>query len=116
MRFMKNYIMDNIRNIGLIGHGGVGKTSLVEALLYNTSNIDRLGRVEDGTTVSDFDPEEKRRKISISVSISSLEQNETKINFLDIPGYFDFSGELIQGMRASDVATIVVSGVSGVKV
>ena len=113
---MKSYIMDNIRNIGLIGHGGVGKTSLVEALLYSTSNIDRLGKIEDGTTVSDFDPEEKRRKISISVSISSLEKNDTKINFLDIPGYFDFSGELIQGMRASDVATIVVSGVSGVKV
>lgn len=88
----------------------------MEALLYSTSNIDRLGKVEDGTTVSDFDPEEKRRKISISVSISSLEKNNTKINFLDIPGYFDFSGELIQGMRASDVATIIVSGISGVKV
>ena len=113
---MKNYIMDNIRNIGLIGHGGVGKTSLVEALLFSTSNIDRLGNVGDGTTISDFDPEEKRRKTSISVSLASVEKDYTKINFLDIPGYFDFSGELIQGMRAADVATIVVSGVSGVQV
>ncbi|MBU5453815.1 elongation factor G [Caproiciproducens sp. MSJ-32] len=113
---MKSYKVDNIRNIGLIGHSSVGKTSLVEALLYSNGNIDRLGKVEEGTTVSDFDPEEKRRGISISVSIESTEINDTKINIIDIPGYFDFSGELIQGMRAVDVATIVVSGVSGVQV
>lgn len=113
---MKSYRVDNIRNVGLIGHSSVGKTSLVEALLYSNGNIDRLGKVEEGTTVSDFDPEEKRRNISISVSIESTEINDTKINLIDIPGYFDFSGELIQGMRAADVATIVVSGVSGVQV
>lgn len=113
---MKNYKVDNIRNVGLIGHSSVGKTSLVEALLYSNGNIDRLGKVEEGTTISDFDPEEKRRGISISVSIESIEVNNTKINLIDIPGYFDFSGELIQGMRAADVATIVVSGVSGVQV
>jgi elongation factor G len=88
----------------------------VEALLFNTGNTDRLGRVEDGTTVTDFDQEEKKRGISLSVSIAPIEADETKINLVDIPGYFDFSGELIQGMRAVDVATIVVCGVSGVQV
>lgn len=113
---MKNYTIKNLRNIGLIGHGASGKTSLVEALLFNTGNTDRLGKVEDGTTVTDFDQEEKKRGISLSVSIAPIEVNETKINLVDIPGYFDFSGELIQGMRAVDVATIVVCGVSGVQV
>lgn len=113
---MKNYTIENLRNIGLIGHGASGKTSLVEALLFNTGNIDRLGKVEDGSTVTDFDQEEKKRGISLSVSIAPIEVNETKINLVDIPGYFDFSGELIQGMRAVDVATIVVCGVSGVQV
>lgn len=113
---MKSYTIKNLRNIGLIGHGGSGKTSLIEALLFHTRNTDRLGKVEDGTTVSDFDPEEKKRGISLSTSIAPIEFNDTKINLVDIPGYFDFSGELIQGMRAVDVATIVVSSVSGVKV
>ncbi|MBE6052428.1 MAG: elongation factor G [Clostridium sartagoforme] len=113
---MKSYTIKNLRNVGLIGHGGSGKTSLIEALLFHTGNTDRLGKVEDGTTISDFDPEEKKRGISLSASIAPIEFNDTKINLVDIPGYFDFSGELIQGMRAVDVATIVVSGVSGVKV
>ena len=113
---MKSYTIENLRNIGLIGHGGSGRTSLIEALLFYTGNTDRLGKVEEGTTVSDFDPEEKKRGISLSASIAPIEFNNTKINLVDIPGYFDFSGELIQGMRSVDVATIVVSGVSGVKV
>lgn len=113
---MKNYTIKNLRNIGLIGHGGSGKTSLIEALLFHTGNTDRLGKVEDGTTVTDFDQEEKKRKISLSVAIAPIEFNETKINLVDIPGYFDFSGEMIQGMRSVDIATILVSGVSGVKV
>lgn len=113
---MKSYTIENLRNVGLIGHGGSGKTSLIEALLFHTGNTDRLGKVEEGTTVSDFDPEEKKRGISLSASIAPIEFNNTKINLVDIPGYFDFSGELIQGMRSVDVATIVVSGVSGVKV
>ena len=113
---MKSYTIENLRNVGLIGHGGAGKTSLIEALLFHTGNTDRLGKVEEGTTVSDFDPEEKKRGISLSASIAPIEFNNTKINLVDIPGYFDFSGELIQGMRSVDVATIVVSGVSGVKV
>jgi elongation factor G len=113
---MKNYTIKNLRNIGLIGHGASGKTSLVEALLFNTGNTDRLGKVEEGTTVTDFDLEEKKRRISLSASIAPIEVEDTKINLVDIPGYFDFSGELIQGMRAVDVATIVVCGVSGVQV
>lgn len=113
---MKSYTIKNLRNVGLIGHGGSGKTSLMEALLFHNGDTDRLGKVEEGTTISDFDPEEKKRRISLSASIAPIEFNDTKINLVDIPGYFDFSGELIQGMRAVDVATIVVSGVSGVKV
>lgn len=113
---MKNYTIKNLRNIGLIGHGASGKTSLIEGLLFSTGNIDRLGKVEEGTTVTDFDQEEKRRGISLSVSIAPIEVNGTKINLVDIPGYFDFSGELIQGMRAVDVATILVCGVSGFQV
>ncbi|GAA0087171.1 elongation factor G [Clostridium sp. CTA-7] len=113
---MRNYTIKNLRNIGLIGHGASGKTSLVEALLFNTGNTDRLGKVEEGTTVTDFDLEEKKRRISLSASIAPIEVEDTKINLVDIPGYFDFSGELIQGMRAVDVATIVVCGVSGVQV
>ncbi|MGL4774324.1 MAG: elongation factor G [Clostridium sp.] len=113
---MKDYTIKNLRNIGIVGHSGTGKTSLTESLLYYTKTIDRLGKVEDGTTVSDFDAEEKKRNISLSVSIAPMEWNNTKINVVDIPGYFDFMGESIQGMRAVDVATIVVCGVSGVQV
>lgn len=113
---MKKYNVNNLKNIGLIGHGASGKTSFLEALLFSKGNIDRLGKVDEGTTVSDFDIEERKRGISISVSMASIEANENKINLLDIPGYFDFSGELIQGMRAADVATIVVCGVSGVQI
>ncbi|MDD7796293.1 elongation factor G [Clostridium sp. 'White wine YQ'] len=113
---MKEYKLANLRNVGIVGHGSSGKTSLVEALLFTTKLTDRLGKIEEGTTISDYDPEEKKRKISLSTSILPLEYKEKKINFLDTPGYFDFLGEQIEGMRASDVALIVVSGVSGVKV
>ncbi len=116
MKSMKEYKLANLRNVGIVGHGSSGKTSLVEALLFTTKLTDRLGKIEEGTTISDYDPEEKKRKISLSTSILPLEYKEKKINFLDTPGYFDFLGEQIEGMRASDVALIVVSGVSGVKV
>ncbi len=92
---MKEYSISNLRNIGLIGHGAVGKTSLAEALLFYSGNTDRLGKIEDGTTISDFDPEEKREKHSLSASIAPL-NGKTKINLVDIPGYFDFVGELIR--------------------
>ncbi|WP_300382409.1 elongation factor G [Clostridium sp.] len=113
---MKSYNMNKLRNIGLIGHGASGKTSFLEALLFSKGYTDRLGKVDEGNTVSDFDIEERKRGISISVSLASIESNENRINFLDIPGYFDFSGELIQGMRAADVATILVCSVSGVQI
>lgn len=113
---MKEYKTKHLRNVGIIGHSGAGKTSLAEALLYYTKTTDRLGKIEDGTTISDFDSEEKRRAISISATVTPFEWDDVKVNLVDIPGYFDFVGESIQGMRAVDVATIVVSGVSGIQV
>ena len=113
---MKEYVTKNLRNIGVIGHSGSGKTTLTEALLYYTKTIDRFGKVEEGTTVSDYDAEEKKRRISISASITPFEWENVKINIVDIPGYFDFVGEYIQGMRAVDVAMITVCGVSGIEV
>lgn len=113
---MKNYTVNNLRNVGLIGHGATGKTSLAEALLYYTRNTDRLGRIEDGTAVMDYEQEEKKRGISLSTSVAFIEENDVKINIVDMPGYFDFQGEMVQGMRAVDIATIVVCAVSGVQV
>lgn len=113
---MKEYKTKNLRNIGIIGHSGSGKTTLTEAILFYTKVIDRFGKVEDGTTVSDYDLEEKKRKISISTSIASCEWENVKVNLVDIPGYFDFVGEMIEGLRAVDVALITVSAVSGIKV
>ncbi len=113
---MKNYNFESLRNVGLIGHGATGKTSLAEALLYYTGTTDRLGKNEDGTTVMDYEAEEKKRGISLSTSVACVEFNNTKINIVDMPGYFDFEGEMIQGMKAVDIATIVVCAVSGVEV
>ena len=113
---MKNYNFESLRNVGLIGHGATGKTSLAEALLYYTGTTDRLGKNEDGTTVMDYEAEEKKRGISLSTSVACVEFNNTKINIVDMPGYFDFEGEMIQAMKAVDIATIVVCAVSGVEV
>lgn len=113
---MKDYNYKKLRNVGLIGHGATGKTSLAEALLFYTNNTDRLGKVEEGNTVMDYEQEEKKRGISLSTSVASFEENDTKINIVDMPGYFDFQGEMHQGMRAVDIATIVVCAVSGVQV
>ena len=115
-KLMKDYNFRNLRNVGLVGHGATGKTSLAEALLFHTGTTDRLGKIEDGTTIMDYDQEEKKRGISLSTSISSIEERDTKINIVDMPGYFDFQGEMMQGMRAVDIATIVVCAVSGVQV
>jgi elongation factor G len=87
---MKSYTTDKIRNLGVIGHGGEGKTTLAEAMLFNSGAIDRFGKVEDGTTTTDYDQEEIKRQISISAALAPLEWNNHKINVIDIPGYFDF--------------------------
>ena len=113
---MKDYRTQNLRNIGLIGHSGSGKTTLAEAILYYTKSSDRFGRIEDGNTISDYDLEEKKRKISISTSILPCEWRDVKINIVDMPGYFDFIGEMIQGLKASDIDIITVSAKSGIKV
>ncbi|SHJ83029.1 translation elongation factor 2 (EF-2/EF-G) [Clostridium amylolyticum] len=115
-RLMKEYKINNLRNVGILGHSGSGKTSLAEALLFTTKTIDRLGKVDEGNTICDYDVEEKKRKISMSASVAPFEWKGVKVNMLDLPGYFDFIGEQIQGMRACDVAMIVVCGAAGVEV
>ena len=112
---MKNYNINNLRNIGLMGHNGTGKTTLAESILYNAKAIERMGKVEEGNTTLDYDSEEKKRGFSISLSMAPVEVNNVKINIIDIPGYDDLQGECIQGMRAVDVGMIVISGVSGIK-
>ncbi|HGG0418824.1 TPA: elongation factor G [Clostridium sporogenes] len=111
-----NYSTTNLRNIGIIGHSGSGKTSLVEAILYSTNTVDRLGTIEEGNTVSDYDTEEKKRRISISTTIQPCKWKDTKINLIDMPGYFDFVGEKIQGLKAADIAFIVLSATGSIHV
>lgn len=113
---MKDITIKQIRNVGMIGHSGSGKTTLTEALLNFTGATDRMGKVEDGTTITDYDQEEKRRKISLQASVAPLFYEDTKINLVDLPGYFDFVGETMQGMRAVDIALIVMSAASGIEV
>ena len=113
---MKLYETSNIKIFCLLGHGNSGKTSLAEAMLLTAGNIDRLGRTQDGNTVMDFDPEEIKRKFSISTSLAACEWNGVKFNILDTPGYFDFVGEVQQALRVSDAAIIVLSGKSGLTV
>ena len=110
---MKTYTAANIRNIALAGHGGQGKTTLAEAMLYLAKASDRLGRIGDGNTVMDFDPEEKRRLASISLSVAPLEWAGKKINLLDTPGLFDFAGEVSQGVRAAETVLIVEAAGDG---
>ncbi len=113
---MKDYSVEKLRNICLLAHGGGGKTTLAEAMMFNTGVLDRLGKVTDGTTTSDYDPEEIKRKISISTSMAPCEWLDHKINVIDTPGYFDFVGEVMQGIRVAESAVIVVSAKSGVSV
>ncbi len=110
------YTANSIRNICLLGHSGSGKTALAESLLYMTGAIDRMGKNADGNTVSDYDPEEIRRNISISTSVIPLIYNNTKINLLDTPGGFDFSGAVMEALRAADAAIIVCSAKDGITV
>ena len=113
---MRSVPTEKIRNVALVGHGGAGKTSLAEALLYVAGAIPRVGRVEDGTTVCDFDPEEQKRAISVSLALAPLEWEGHKINMIDTPGYADFVGDVAAGLRAADLAIFVVSAVEGVEV
>jgi len=113
---MKNYRVEELRNVSLIAHSGAGKTSLTEAILYNAGVINRLGRVEEGNTVADYDPEEIRRKISVNTSVTPWEWEGHKVNLLDTPGYADFVGEVKGAIRVSDAVIVVLCAASGVEV
>ena len=113
---MKEYTTEFLRNVALVSHGGAGKTMLAEAFLHATGATTRLGKVEDGTTVSDYDDEENRRKISIYSSVIPIEHRDHKINVIDAPGYTDFVGEAISALSVSDGAVILVDAVAGVEV
>ncbi len=113
---MNVYTTDSIRNVVLLGHGGCGKTSLVEAMAYVAGLTTRIGKVADGNTISDYDKEEIKRKFSIHTSVVPIEWNKTKINILDTPGFFDFIGEVEEAVAVADAAIIVVSGKAGVEV
>lgn len=113
---METYKYEKIRNVAVLGHGGAGKTTLVEAMAYTTGITTRQGRIEDGSTISDYDKEEAKRQFSISTSVVPVIWEDTKINFLDTPGYFDFVGEVEEAVGACDAAVIVVSGKKGVEV
>ncbi len=113
---MKDYTTERIRNVCLLAHGGAGKTTLTEAMLFNTGVLDRLGKVLDGTTTTDYDPEETKRNISINTSLAPCEWKNFKINVIDTPGYFDFVGEVKQGIRVAEGAVIVLPAKNGVEV
>lgn len=113
---MKVYRTDEIRNVVLLGHGGSGKTSLVEAMAYVSGAVNRMGKISDHNTISDFDKEEQKREFSISTTLTPIEWEKAKINILDTPGYFDFVGEVEEAVSAADAAVIVVSGKAGVEV
>ena len=107
---------DRIRNVVLLGHGGAGKTTLTEAMAYLSGITNRLGKVTDGNTISDYDKEEIKRKFSISTSTVPVVWDKVKVNILDTPGFFDFVGEAEEAVAAADAAVIVISGKSGVQV
>ena len=113
---MKVYRTDEIRNVVLLGHGGSGKTSLAEAMAYVSGATNRMGKITDGNSISDFDKEEQKREFSISTTLIPIEWEKAKINILDTPGYFDFVGEVEEAVSAADAAVIVVSGKAGVEV
>ncbi|MCL1866521.1 MAG: GTP-binding protein, partial [Oscillospiraceae bacterium] len=113
---MKTYKCANIRNIAIAGHGGSGKTTLAEALLFKSGGIDRMGKISDGNTVCDHDPEEIKRKISLNISLAYTEFKNTKINIVDTPGQFDFIGGMYEGIRAAETVVIALSAKDGVQV
>src|SRR5437879_3921802 len=105
-----------IRNVGVVGHGGVGKTSLVEALLFTAGAVTRLGKVDDGSTTTDFDPDEIKRKISINTAVAYCDWKGYHVNFVDTPGYGDFIADARAGLRVVEAAVVVVDAVAGVQV
>ncbi|MBP8855355.1 MAG: elongation factor G [Oscillospiraceae bacterium] len=111
-----NYANDHIRNVLIAGHGGAGKTTLAEALLFLTKTTDRQGRIEDGNTVCDYDPEEIRRKASLGMALAPVEHDGVKINLIDVPGLFDFELGLYEGIRAAESVLMVVSARDGLQV
>jgi elongation factor G len=113
---MKDYRTNQLRNVVLLGHGSSGKTSLAEAMLFTSGATNRMGRVEDGTTVADFDDEEKRRNISLNLAILPIEWEGCKINVLDTPGYTDFVGEVKSSVKVAEAAVVVVDAISGIEV
>ncbi|HEV2404215.1 MAG TPA: GTP-binding protein, partial [Ktedonobacterales bacterium] len=113
---MNVYRAEQIRNVALIAHGGSGKTSLVDAALYDAGVVTRIGRVDEGSSVSDTDPDEIKRRMSINLTVVPLEWRGSKVNFLDTPGYADFVGEVMAGLRVADAAVVVISGEKGVEV
>ncbi|MBQ3900259.1 MAG: elongation factor G [Clostridia bacterium] len=113
---MADYTTKNIRNIAFFGHGGSGKTSLAEAMLYLTKGTDRLGKVPDGNTVCDYDPEEIKRGFSLTLTTAPIEWEKVKINVIDTPGYLDFAGEAIEAARVADASVILVDGKAGLEV
>ena len=113
---MNVYTTEKIRNVVLLGHSGAGKTSLAEAMGYLAGLTSRMGKIEDGNTISDFGKEEQKRHTSVSTSVIPLEWNDCKINLMDTPGGFDFIGEMEEAVSAADAAIIVVSGKAGVEV
>ncbi|HEY3315080.1 MAG TPA: elongation factor G [Bacillota bacterium] len=113
---MKKYTIDHLRNIGLVAHGGAGKTSLAEAMLFSAKAIDRLGRVEEGTAAMDYDPEEVKRKVTIYATVAPVEWRDCKVNIVDTPGYFDFVGEVKAALRVIDMSLVIIDAVAGVEV
>src|SRR5512139_4320919 len=113
---MKEYTTEYIRNIALVSHSGAGKTMLAEAFLHFSGATTRLGKIEDGTTIADFEEEEIRRGISLSTSVIPVEYKGCKINILDTPGYTDFVGEVISALRIADSAAILIDSVAGAEV
>ena len=113
---MKVYTTDKIRNVVLLGHGGSGKTSLVEAMAYLSGITSRMGKISDKNTISDYDKEEQKRQFSINTSVVPIEWDGYKINIMDTPGYFDFVGEVEEAVSAAGAAIIVVSGKAGIEV
>src|SRR5439155_25255701 len=113
---MAKHSVDDIRNVALVGHGGIGKTSLADALLFHAKAVERKGSVDDGSSVSDFDDEEKKRKFSIDTSVLHLDAKGKRIHLLDTPGYPDFVGAALCALDAVENAAVVVSAHSGIQV